>query len=148
MKTERVIPLYRWSFGPTFRNLKIVNVARIPCHLYVMKTAKTKKAALRLPFSVVGMTGFEPATPSTPCWYATRLRYIPSGANIISSVDFFGRHFPLFAASPRPRGGVASRAGASVGRPFASATASRVCSGLFAAIGAAVYVTLSASFGG
>jgi len=27
------------------------------------------------------MTGFEPATTSTPCWYATRLRYIPDDGN-------------------------------------------------------------------
>ena len=26
---------------------------------------------------IVGMTGFEPATPRTPCVYATRLRHIP-----------------------------------------------------------------------
>ena len=26
---------------------------------------------------LVGMTGFEPATPRTPCVCATRLRYIP-----------------------------------------------------------------------
>ena len=29
------------------------------------------------PNSVVGMTGFEPATPRPPGVYATRLRYIP-----------------------------------------------------------------------
>ena len=26
---------------------------------------------------LVGMTGFEPATPTPPVWCATRLRYIP-----------------------------------------------------------------------
>ena len=28
-------------------------------------------------YSLVGATGFEPATPSTPCWCASRLRYAP-----------------------------------------------------------------------
>ena len=27
---------------------------------------------------MVGATGFEPATPSTPCWCATKLRYAPN----------------------------------------------------------------------
>ena len=26
---------------------------------------------------MVGTTGFEPATPTTPRWYATKLRYVP-----------------------------------------------------------------------
>ena len=29
-------------------------------------------------FQFVGTTGFEPATPSTPCLYATGLRYVPN----------------------------------------------------------------------
>ena len=31
---------------------------------------------------MVGMTGFEPATPRTPCVCATRLRHFPNGSKI------------------------------------------------------------------
>ena len=32
----------------------------------------------KCPLLLVGARGFEPPTPSTPCWCATRLRYAPS----------------------------------------------------------------------
>lgn len=44
---------------------------------------------LELLFFFVGMTGFEPATPCTPCKYATGLRYIPNaGAKIRITTKF------------------------------------------------------------
>ena len=33
----------------------------------------------------VGMTGFEPATPRTPCVCATRLRHIPNKRSVLKS---------------------------------------------------------------
>jgi hypothetical protein len=40
---------------------------------------KTKPAAFAAGFLSVGTTGFEPATPCTPCKCATGLRYVPKG---------------------------------------------------------------------
>ncbi len=37
--------------------------------------------------SQVGTTGFEPATPSTPCLYATELRYVPSQREISKNFE-------------------------------------------------------------
>ena len=42
-----------------------------------MTFRKMKKPSESLGFSLVGMTGFEPATPRPPGVYATRLRHIP-----------------------------------------------------------------------
>lgn len=46
---------------------------------------KNKKTPLRPIFLFLwsGMTGFEPATPCTPCKCATRLRYIPTTKKFI-----------------------------------------------------------------
>ena len=43
------------------------------------KRVKTKKPLelLSKGFLLVGMTGFEPAAPKPPAWYATGLRHIP-----------------------------------------------------------------------
>ena len=46
--------------------------------LHVVRFVKQKSDLLsQTTFILVGMTGFEPATPRTPCVYATRLRHIP-----------------------------------------------------------------------
>ena len=39
--------------------------------------------------SQVGTTGFEPATPCTPCKYATGLRYVPNCFNRVAKVGFY-----------------------------------------------------------
>ena len=36
-----------------------------------------KRLPLSIVFQMVGTTGFEPATPTTPRWCATKLRYVP-----------------------------------------------------------------------
>ncbi|MEN9568021.1 MAG: hypothetical protein RLZZ69_3217 [Cyanobacteriota bacterium] len=38
---------------------------------------KTAKPSIREGLSHIGATGFEPMTPTTPKWYATKLRYAP-----------------------------------------------------------------------
>ncbi len=38
---------------------------------------KTTKPSQREGFSYIGAAGFEPTTPTTPKWYATKLRYAP-----------------------------------------------------------------------
>jgi hypothetical protein len=38
---------------------------------------KTTKPSSREGFSYIGAAGFEPTTPTTPKWYATKLRYAP-----------------------------------------------------------------------
>jgi hypothetical protein len=38
---------------------------------------KTTKPSLKEGFNYIGATGFEPMTPTTPKWYATKLRYAP-----------------------------------------------------------------------
>lgn len=36
---------------------------------------------------MVGVTGFEPATPCTPCKYSTRLSYTPNNASILTQPE-------------------------------------------------------------
>ena len=45
---------------------------------------KTTKPSIEEGLKCIGATGFEPMTPTTPKWYATKLRYAPS--NIFSCV--------------------------------------------------------------
>ena len=46
---------------------------------------KTTKPSHREGFKYIGAAGFEPTTPTTPKWYATKLRYAPfSQVNIIT----------------------------------------------------------------
>ena len=40
-------------------------------------STSTKKGLREEPLFVIGATGFEPATPCTPCKCATRLRHAP-----------------------------------------------------------------------
>ena len=48
------------------------------------------------------MTGFEPATPRTPCVYATRLRHIPNlNVQINSLISYFQSFCLKFSAAIR-----------------------------------------------
>jgi hypothetical protein len=47
------------------------------CEQVRTASEKAKPAAVAAGFLFVGTTGFEPATPCTPCKCATGLRYVP-----------------------------------------------------------------------
>ncbi len=44
---------------------------------------------------MVGMTGFEPATPSTPYLYATGLRHIPTKIRAFARIKTLNNWFSL-----------------------------------------------------
>ncbi len=50
---------------------------------------KTKASLFSEAFKFVGTTRFELATPSTPCWYATGLRYVPNSYKIFILQYFY-----------------------------------------------------------
>ena len=52
------------------------NITRNPAELWDIKNRRVPNTRLLL--SLVGVTGFEPATPCTPCKYSTRLSYTPT----------------------------------------------------------------------
>ena len=54
-------------------------------HFVFISLKETKKPnSDKVRHHVVGMTGFEPATPRTPCVCATRLRHIPKQTELLS----------------------------------------------------------------
>ena len=53
----------------------------IKCFVFICLKEAKKPNSYKVRHHVVGMTGFEPATPRTPCVCATRLRHIPNKIN-------------------------------------------------------------------
>ena len=45
--------------------------------LHIVQILSTKNLLVKGGNQMVGLTGFEPATPTTPRWCATKLRYSP-----------------------------------------------------------------------